>query len=163
MIPRIRPTAYPRGPMKEPQVTGGRSATYTTLQPNARMSDIHTFDRTPKAPGRSRLLWGAGTRSEVGRTPLGSNTSSSRGGDRWSGAPLSAQAGTAAGSLRHPEQTVAWSGSSSAQCGHTFTMVVFGRRQGSPYGKGSASLANVYETPSAADAIDQAFDAMKRR
>jgi hypothetical protein len=39
----------------------------------------------------------------------------------------------------------------------------FGKRRGSPYGKGSSSRANGSESPSAAGAIDQPFDAMKRR
>jgi hypothetical protein len=92
---------------------------------------------------------------------LVSNTSSSRGGDR-SGAPLSAHAGTAAGSLPQTEQPVASSGSSSAQCGHTFTLVVSAGHEDRLTEK-LASLANVSETPSADGAIDQLFDAMKRR
>ena len=131
--------------------------TGTTLQPNARMSDIHTFDGIPKEPEGSTRLW-----SKVGRTPVGSNTSRSRGDDRWSGAPFSEHAGIAAGSFPHTEQTVAWSGSSSAQCGHTFTMVV-SAGDGDRLTEKLASLANVSETPSAAGAIDQLFDAMKRR
>src|SRR6266540_3601089 len=100
-------------------------------QTRARMRDIHTFHGILEASEDSRSLVGAaGTWSEVGRTPSGPNTSPSRRSEVSSGRSGTFHAGAKAGSLWQLEQTVASSGSSSAQCGHTFTLGTFGA--GSP-------------------------------
>ena len=73
-----------------------------------------------------RLL-GTGTLSDVRGLRFGSNTSDQR-GEGSSGRLGTVHAGATAGSLWQLEQIVASSGSSSAQCGQTFTPSTFGVR-----------------------------------
>jgi hypothetical protein len=101
------------------------------------MGDAHTFGGTPAHPG---ALYGAGTRSEVGRTPFGPHTLPNRECPASSGGLGAAHAGVKAGSLWHVERAVASSGSSSAQCGHTFTLTVSARGRGRLYGSGCVAV-----------------------
>jgi hypothetical protein len=76
--------------------------------------------RLPSHPMPSRV-------SKVGGTLFGSHTSPGEGGSS-SGSLGVAQAGATAGSFWQLEHTVASSGSSSAQCGQTFTSSLFDPR-----------------------------------
>jgi hypothetical protein len=113
------------------------------------MSDAHTIAGTP-ALADSGVLDGAGTRSDVGRTPFGPHTLPNRADPASPGGLGAAHAGATAGSLWHVGQTVASSGSSSVQCGHTFTLTVSARGRG--------RLTEVGARP-----VDQARGPMKGR
>jgi hypothetical protein len=95
-------------------------------QTTARMREIHTFKGILEGFEGSRRPKGEGTWSEVGRTPSGPNTFPSRRSEVSSGRRGTFHAGAKDGSLWQLGQTVASSGSSSAQCGHTFTLATFG-------------------------------------
>jgi len=125
-IAKISPTAYPAGMRISPAAPEGTGAIHPQNHP--RRSEAQTIGGTAGRLSVSEGLKGAGTRSEVGRTPFGPHTSLNR--EAPTGALGAAHAGASAGFLWHMGQTVASSGSSSAQCGHTFTLIVSARGRG---------------------------------
>src|SRR5919198_1764732 len=127
-IAKINPTMYPAGIRISPAAPEGTGATHP--QPHHRTSEAHTFGGTARRLAVSEGLKGAGTRSEIGRTPSGPHTLPSREDPASPGGLGAAHAGATAGSLWHVEQTVASSGNSSAQCGHTFTLNISARGRG---------------------------------
>src|SRR6266508_3555515 len=130
MVPRMSPTTYPHGRTirRAPSGNGPAKIPATNSHPKPRMIDAQTFDGIPREPSLATAgsirLYGAGTLSGKPESWLFCTTSSDHHGGDSSGRLGVAHAGATAGSLWHCVQTVASSGSSSAQCGHAFTLLV---------------------------------------